>query len=109
MQWDESVPEARVCPPVAQSDGIGMTTVEDRPDLDATQSVLTFLGSLDSRSRKVKFEKFRQPCGIQAGACWEAVENGKLKIGELEHTVIMNATRSHLGGGEDCSRGCGYR
>jgi hypothetical protein len=46
---------------------------------------------------------------IQAAACWEAVESGKLKIGELEHSVIMNATRSHLGGGEDCSRGCGYR
>jgi hypothetical protein len=32
-----------------------------------------------------------------------------LKIGKLEHAVIMNATRSHLGGGEDCPQGCGYR
>jgi hypothetical protein len=75
----------------------------------ATQSVLTFLCSSDGRSRKVKFEKFRQPCGIRAAACWEAIETGKLKIGKLEHTVIMNATRSHLEEGEDCSRGCGYR
>ncbi len=74
-----------------------------------TQSVLTFLCSSDGRSRKVKFEKFRQPCGIQAAACWEAVETGKLKIGKLEHVVIMNAMRSHLGGGEDCSQGFGYQ
>ncbi len=57
----------------------------------------------------MKLEKFRQPCGIQAAACWEAVKSGKLKIGELEHSVIMNATRGHLGGGEDCSRGCGHQ
>ena len=46
---------------------------------------------------KVKFEKFRQACGVQAVACWEAVESGKLKVGELEHQVIMNVTRNHLG------------
>jgi hypothetical protein len=120
MSWDETVSEVRVCPPVPPSDKIKMTTMEDRPDPDnwrkpsavhcqATQSVLTFLCSLDGRSRKVKFEKFLQPCGVQAAACWEAVESGKLKVGELEHPVIMNATRSHLGGVEDCSRGCGHQ
>ncbi len=33
--------------------------------------------------------------------------SGRLTVGELEHPVVMNATRSHMGGGEDCSRGCG--
>jgi hypothetical protein len=56
---------------------------------------------------KVKFEKFRQPCGIQATACWEAVESGKLKVGELEHPVVMNTTRSHMEGREDCFGSCG--
>jgi hypothetical protein len=60
-------------------------------------------------SRKVKFEKFCQLCGIQPAACWEAVGSGKLIVGEPEHPVIMNAARSHLGGGEDFSRGCRYR
>jgi len=59
--------------------------------------------------RAVKFEKFQQPCWMQAAACREAVETGKLKVGKLEHAVIMNVTRSHLGGGEDCSQGCGHR
>ncbi len=60
MPWDESVPEGRVCPPVAPRDGIRMAIMEDRPDPDdwkklsavhcqATQSVLTFLCSLDGR------------------------------------------------------------
>jgi hypothetical protein len=97
-----------------------MRIEEDTPDRDdwmklpavhcqATQSVLMFLCGSDGRLRKLKFEKFRQPCGIRAAACREAVETGTLKVGKLEHAVIMKATRSHLGGGKDCSRGCGYR
>jgi hypothetical protein len=63
------VSEARVCLPIVLSDGIKVATVEDRPDPDdwkklpavhcqATQSVLTFLCSLNGQSRKVRFEKF---------------------------------------------------
>ncbi len=89
MPWDESVPEARICPPVARSDRIRMATVEDRPDPEdwkklsevhclTTQSVITFLCSLDGQSGKVKFEKFWQSCGM--AACWEAVKSDKLKI-----------------------------
>jgi len=55
----------KVCPPVAPSDRIGMKVAEDEPVSDdwkklsavhcqATHSFLTFLCSLDSRSRKVK-------------------------------------------------------
>jgi hypothetical protein len=51
MQRDDTVSEARVCPPVAPSDRIEMTIVEDKRDPDdwkklsavhcqATQSVL---------------------------------------------------------------------
>ncbi len=72
-----------------------------------TQSVLRFMCVPDSWMGKVKFEKFRQPCGIQATACWEAVESGRLRVGELEHPVVMNKTRSHMEGSEDCSRSCG--
>jgi hypothetical protein len=67
--WDETVSEARVCPPVALGGEVGTTVVGDQPDpgdwkklsavhCQATQSVLTFMCSLDGRSRKVKFEKF---------------------------------------------------
>jgi hypothetical protein len=75
MPWDETVSEAKVCQPVGLGDKVGIMAVGDQPDPDGwrklpevhcqmTQSVLTFLCSLDGRSRKVKFEKFRQPCGI---------------------------------------------
>jgi hypothetical protein len=56
---------------------------------------------------KVKFEKLWQPCGIRSTACWEAPENSKLKVGELEHPVAMNTMRSHMEGSEDCSGTCG--
>ncbi len=61
----------------------------------------------DSRMGNVKFEKFRQPCEIQPTACWEAMENGRLRVGVLEHPVAMNTTRSHMEGSEDCSGSCG--
>jgi hypothetical protein len=75
----------------------------------ATQSVLTFTCGLDSRMGKAKFERFRQPCGIQPIACWEALESGKLKVGELEHPVAMNTTKSRMEGIEDCSGSCRLR
>ncbi len=115
MPWDASLPEAEICP-VTPSGKTRLRVEEDSPDLDdwmklpavhcqATQSVLTFLCGSNGRSRKVKFGKFRHSCGIRAAACLEAVETGRLMVGKLEHTVIMNGTGSHLGGGEDCSQG----
>ncbi len=56
--------------------------------------------------RKVKYEKFRQPCKMQPAACWEAPKNGRLKIGEMEYPVTMNQTRSHMAGEERCPEGC---
>jgi hypothetical protein len=73
----------------------------------ATQSILSFTCGLDNRMGKVKYEKFWQPCGIRPAACWEALKSGKLKVGELEHPVTMNGTRSHMAGMEDCSGNCG--
>jgi hypothetical protein len=61
---------------------------------------------LDGRTRKVKYEKFRQSCGVQPAACWEALKNGRLKIGEMEYPVTMNQTRSHIAGEEGCQGGC---
>ncbi len=46
----------------------------------ATQSVLTFLCSPDGHTRLVKFENFRQPCGVVAAASKEAARTGLLKI-----------------------------
>ena len=72
----------------------------------AMQSSLSFMCGLDGRTRKVKYEKFRQPCGVQPAACWEALKNGRLKIGETEYPVTMNQTRSHMAGEERCPEGC---
>jgi hypothetical protein len=43
---------------------------------------------------------------VQPAACWEALENGRLKIGEMEYPVTMNRTRSHMTGEEGCSGSC---
>ena len=61
---------------------------------------------LDGRTRKVKYEKFRQPCGIQPAACWDALGSGKLEVGEMEYPVKMYQTRSHMTGEEGCSGSC---
>jgi hypothetical protein len=71
----------------------------------ATQSVLTFMCGLDGRTNKVRYEKFRQPCGIQPAACWEVLKSNKLKVGEQEYPVAINMTRGHMTGIEDCSGG----
>jgi hypothetical protein len=118
MPWDRKMPEVEVCLPTMLEGRIGASAMGDQLDprdwkrmpavhCQATQSALTFTCGPDSRMGKVKFEKFQQPCGIQATACWETVESGKLRVGELEHPVSMNTTRSHMRGDEDCSRGCG--
>ncbi len=102
----------RVCPLIVLKDGDEISAMGGQLDpshrrrlpavhCQATQSVLTFMCGPDSRMGKVKFEKFRQPCRIQAMACWEAIESGKLRVGKLEHPVMMNTTRSHMEGSED--------
>jgi hypothetical protein len=109
MLGSSAVSETRICPPVVLKDGMEVSASGDQLDPShwrrlpavrcrATQSVLTFMCGGDSRMGKVKFEKFRQPCGIQPTACCEAIKNGKLKVGELEHPVVMNTTRSHMEG-----------
>ncbi len=120
MPRDGTMTEARFCPPTGPENGIKTLTMGEQLDpsywrrlpavhCQATQSVLTFMCVPDSWMGKVKFEKFRQPCGIQATACWEAVESGRLRVGELEHPVVMNTTRSHMEGSEDCSGSCGLQ
>ncbi len=115
--WSGETSVARVCPPAMFRDETGVSTMGEQLDpshwkklpavhCQATQSVLTFMFGLDGRMGKMKFERFRQPCGIQPTACWEALESGKLKVGEREYTVVMNATRSHMKGIEDCSGSC---
>jgi hypothetical protein len=75
----------------------------------AMQSVLTFTCSPECYGRSVKFERFRQPWGVEAAACREAAGTGLLKVGMIEHAVVMNMTRSHMGGDEDCSKVYEYR
>jgi hypothetical protein len=72
----------------------------------AMQSSLSFMCGLDGRSKKVKYEKFRQPCGVQPTACWEASRSGKLKVGEVEYPTTMNQTRSHMASEDGCAGGC---
>ena len=43
---------------------------------------------------------------MQPTACWESLESGKLKVGEIEYPVKMNQTRSDMANEEDCARGC---
>ncbi len=73
----------------------------------AAQSILTFMCGLDGRTKEVRYEKFRQPCGIQPAACWEAMKSNKLKVGEQEYPVMMNTTRSRVERLEGCSGNCG--
>ncbi len=46
---------------------------------------------------------------MEAAACEEAARTWLLKVGKMEQTVVMNRTRSHMGGDEDCPQGCGHR
>ena len=43
---------------------------------------------------------------MQPAACWKALENGKLEVGEMEYPATMNQTRSHMAGEEGCSGSC---
>jgi hypothetical protein len=83
MLWSVEVSEARVCPPSVFRDEVEVSARGEQLDpslwrklpamhCQVTQSVLTFMCRLDSRMGKVKFGRFRQHCGIQPTACWEA-------------------------------------
>jgi len=115
--WGMGTSEPRICPPVGSGGEIGISATKEQLDkrqwerlpailCTAMQSSLSFMCGLDGQTRKVKDEKFRQPCGVQPAACWEALKNGRLKIGEMEYPVTMNQTRSHMAGEERCPEGC---
>ncbi len=119
MSWGGNMAEPRICPPVIIEGENGISAVGERLDPDpwkrltavhcqATHSILLFMCGLDGRARVVRYEKFRQPCRIQPAACWKALESGRLGIGEIEYSVAMNRTRSHMAevGGCSGSRGC---
>jgi hypothetical protein len=68
--------EPRVCPPIRSETGIGISATKEELDEKqwvrlpavhcvAMQSSLSFVCGLDGRTKKVKYEKFRQPCGVQ--------------------------------------------
>jgi hypothetical protein len=120
VSWGMGMSEARICPPVGSGREIGILAVKKQLDTRqwerlpaihcmAMQSSLSFMCRLDGRMRKVKYEKFRQPCGVQPAACWEALKSGRLKIGEMEYPVTMNRTRSHMASEEGCSESCGQQ
>ncbi len=120
MLWNGEVSEVRVCLPTMLKDKVEVSVMGEQLDpshwrklpavhCQATQSVLSFTCGLDGRMGRVKHEIFRQPCRIQSTACWEVLEGRKLKVGELKLPVVMNATRSHMEGVEDCSENCGPR
>ncbi len=109
--------EPRICPPIGPETRIGIpaprTEMDERqwtrlPAIHcvAKQSSLTFTCGLGGRTQRVKYEKFRQPCGVQPTACWKALENDKLKVGEMEYPVKVNQTRSHMANEEYCAEGC---
>jgi hypothetical protein len=111
------VSEPRICPPIGSETRIGIPALRTEMDEKqwvrlpaircvAMQSSLTFTCGLGGRTQRVRYEKFRQPCGVQSTACWKALESGKLKVGEIEYPVKMNQTRSHMANEEDCARGC---
>ena len=111
------VSEPRICPPIGSETRIGIPALRTEMDEKqwvrlpaircvAMQSSLTFTCGLGGRTQKVKYEKFRQPCGVQPTACWEALESGRLKVGEREYPVVVNQTRSHMTSEEECAKGC---
>jgi hypothetical protein len=114
---DVGISEPRICPPIGSGRETGISAMKEElvtrqwrrlPALRcmAMQSSLSFMCGPDGRTRKVRYEKFRQPCGVQPAACWEAPKNGKLKVGETEYPTTTNQTRSHLSGEEGCVGSC---
>ena len=114
---DVGISEPRICPPIGSGRETGISAMKEElvtrqwrrlPALRcmAMQSSLSFMCGPDSRTRKVRYAKFRQPCGVQPAACWEAPKNGKLKVGETEYPTTTNQTRSHVSGEEGCVGSC---
>jgi hypothetical protein len=117
MPLDAGISEPRICPPIGSGREIGISTMKEELDTKqwrrlpaihcmAVQSSLSFMCGPDGRMRRVKYERFRQPCGVQPAACWRALENGRLKIGEVEYPATMNQTMSHVTGEEGCFGSC---
>ncbi len=117
VSLDASTTEPRVCPPVESRVEIGISAMKEELDTRqwrripaihcmAMQSSLSVACGLDGRAEKVKYEKFRQPCGVRSAVCWEDLTNGRLKVGEMEYPTTMNQTRSHIAGEEGCSGSC---
>jgi hypothetical protein len=115
--WGMDTSEPRICPPIGSGGEIGISAMKEELDTRqwkrlpaihcmAMQSSLSFMCGLDGRTRKVKYEKFRQPCGVRSEACWKALKNSRLKIGEMEYSTTVNQTRSHMAGEEGCSGSC---
>jgi hypothetical protein len=110
--------EPRVCPPIKSEMGIEVSAMKEEwnekqwerlPAVHcmAMQSSLSFMCGPDGQTKKVKYEKFRHPCGVHPRACWEALESGRLKVGEAEYPVTVNQTRSHTVNEERCAGSCG--
>jgi hypothetical protein len=106
-----------ICPSVWSGGEIGISAMKEELDTRqwrrlpavhcmAMQSSLSFMCGVDGRAKKVKYEKFRQPCGVQSTACWEALKNGRLKVKEREYPTTMNQTRNHMASEEGCSGSC---
>jgi hypothetical protein len=109
--------EPRVCPPVGLGTEVRVSAVKEELDMKqwtrlpavhcvAMQSSLSFMCGLDGRTRKVRYEKFRQPCGVQPAACWEALICGRLKVGVAEYPTTISQTSSHMAGEEGCTGNC---
>ncbi len=109
LPLDAGVSEPRIGPPVGSGKGIEISAVREELDTRqwvrlpavhclAMQSSLSFMCGPDGRTRKVRYEKFRQPCGVQPAACWE--------VGEAIYPTTMNQTRSHMAGEEGCTGSC---
>ncbi len=107
LPLDAGMSEPRVCPPVGSGEEIEISAV--KVELDTRQWVrlpavhcaamqlsLSIMCGPDGRTRKVRYEKFRQPCGVQPAACWEALKSGRLKVGEAEYPTTMNQTRRKI-------------
>jgi hypothetical protein len=92
---DAGISEPRICPSIGSGREIGILATKEElgtgqwrrlPAVHcmAMQSSLSFMCGLDGLTRKVKYEKFRQPCGVQPTACWDALKSGRLRVGEAE-------------------------
>jgi len=117
VSLDASTTEPRICPLVESRGEIRISAMKEELDTRqwrrlpaihcmAMQSSLSLMCGLDGQARKVRYEKFRQPCGVRPAACWEALKSGRLRVGEMEYPTTMNQTRSHMDGEEGCSGSC---